>query len=202
MFKGFNRSNVTILVVLLILYFGVNLYYNYKAQSLSAVPEADAEALKSCSMNEIDGNRLLLTIPSTYVNGATQENLDAVAEAAGYEKITLNSDGSATYTLTHEQHEKMMKDLHTGISDKLIMLPGSKSFKDIDSIKANEDFTEYTVTLNTIGANFDSSMIAMNLKMFSTMYNCFQGVTDEIIHIEFYNKNGDKIADFNSGVTE
>lgn len=198
--KAVDKNTVIFLIVLLVIYFGINLYYNYQSEIMTQVPEASSEELSVCSLSELEGDRVSLTIPSTYVYGATQADLDNACKAAGYEAMTLNSDGSATYILTKQQHIDMMKDLHQGISDKLASLPGSEHFKEITSIEANDDFTSYTVHLSSSGAGFDSSMSALNLKMFTTMYNCFQGVTDESVYINYLNKSGAAVATFDSKI--
>lgn len=196
--KRIDKKSLIILIVLFVVYFGMSFYYNYKSQMMSEIPEATAKELESCKLEKLENDRIQLTIPATYVYGATQENLDQVAQTAGYESIILNEDGSATYTISKEQHKQMLSDLHTGLNDKLIMLPGSDNFKEIESITSNEDFTDFTVKLTSGGAGFDSSMSAMTLKMYSTMYNAFQGVTNQNVHITYINKSGTTVADFNS----
>ena len=154
--------------------------------------------LSSCSLVELDDGRVALTIPSEYVYGATPSDLEKTANELGYESIILNQDGSATYTITKEQHQTMLKDLAKGINEKLAAIPGSDKYDDISSIEANEDFTQYKVYLSTSTAEFNESMSVMLFKMYGTMYNCFNGVTDETIVIEYYNKNGDLIASYDS----
>lgn len=194
------KGSFLFLGALFAIYFGINLYYNYKAETMSVVPETTAEELSVCSLIELSENRVSLTIPKTYVYGAAQEDLNKIAEMSHYEAILLNADGSATYTITKTQHEKMLSDLASGINDKLITMPGSEHFKDIEKVTANDDFTDYTVTLNRHDADFDSSMSSMNLKMYTTMYNAFRGITDETMHIRFINQDGSIVAEFDSSI--
>jgi hypothetical protein len=154
--------------------------------------------LSACSLVELDDDRVALTIPSAYVYGASQENLDQLAEESSYESIVLNEDGSATYTITKEQHAAMLSDLATGINEKLAALPDSDSFEDIASVEADEDFTDFCVTLSGSSIDFDESMSVMVLKMYAVMYHAFDGVTDEVVTISYYNKNGDLVASYNS----
>ena len=158
--------------------------------------------LSACSLVELDGDRVALTIPSDYVYGATQADLDKTAKELSYESILLNEDGSATYTITKEQHATMLSDLATGINEKLAAIPGSDKYDDIASVEANEDFTSFKITLSTSSAEFNESMSVMVFKMYGIMYNAFNGVTDEVITIEFYNKNGDLVASYDSTTTE
>lgn len=190
--KPVNRNSFIFLGFLLILYFGVNLYFNYKSQMLTdEITPVSSEELKSCSIEEIEDNRVKLTVPSPYVgDGVTQENLDVVAQKCGYEAITLNEDGSATYLITKEQQQSMVTNLATGIKDKLIVTAGSKNYKHITNIEANEDFLHYTVTLDTNSLDTSSAMISSLLKSYSTMYYCYQGIIGETINITYVYSNG------------
>ena len=53
---------------------------------------------------------VVLTIPAELVGETTQEELDEKASEYGY-KVTLNADGSATYTMTKSQHKEMLENM-------------------------------------------------------------------------------------------
>lgn len=193
-----NKKLMAFLLGLLALYAVftvVNSFVENRTINDSSYQQVD---LSSCSLVALDDDRVALTIPSDYVYGATQTDLDKTAAELSYESIVLNEDGSATYTITKEQHETMLSDLATGINEKLAAIPGSDSYDDITAVEANEDFTSFTVSLSTTSADFNESMSVMVLKMYAVMYNAFNGVTDEVITISYYNKNGDLVASYES----
>lgn len=193
------KNSIAFLCVLFVLYFIAAFYTNYvNEMQVDTAPEVSESDLASCSINELDDDRIALTIPATYVIDATQETLDATASQFGYEKITLNEDKSATYYLTHKQHEELLSRLHDGLNEKLSALPGKNSFKDVASVSANDIFTDYTVKLSRSSASYDSSMIAVPLKSYSTMYNVFRGIKNLPVHITFYNDEDKVIAEFDS----
>jgi hypothetical protein len=83
---------------------------------------------------------------TTYVDGQTQEDLDLIRETEGYKSITLNDDGSATYVMTKKQHETMMTEMAATINDAMKEMAGSDDYPNITEVKANDTFTEFTVT--------------------------------------------------------
>ena len=189
------KNSIAFLVVLFVIYFLTALYYNYlNEMQPETAPEVSSEELSSCSLNELGGDRIALTIPATYVIDATQETLDETAKASGYEAIVLNEDKSATYYITRAQQQELLDNLSQGLQAKLSDLPGKNSFKDVASVSCNETFTDYTVVLSSSNASYDSSMIAVPLKSYTTMYNVFRGITGESLHISFYNKDMKQIA--------
>lgn len=193
------KKQTTILLLSLIaLYAAFTLINGFMERNTVQKSSVEQVDLSVCKLTELDDNRISLTIPSTYVYGATASDLEHTASELGYESILLNSDGSATYTITKEQHQAMLSDLSTGINEKLNALPNNKQYDDIASISANEDFTHFQVTLTSGSADFNESMSVMTLKMYGTMYNCFNGVTTETIVIDFYNKNGELVATYDS----
>lgn len=196
------KQTTIILLALIALYAAFTLINGFLERNTvkdSSVQQVD---LSACQLSELDNNRISLSIPSAYVYGATSSDLEHTANELGYESIILNDDGSATYTITKEQHQAMLNDLATGINEKLNALPNNKQYDDIASIEANDDFTHFTVTLTSGTADFDESMTVMPLKMYATMYNCFNGVTTETIVIDFYNKNGEQVASYSSAPME
>lgn len=190
--KSMNKNAFIFLGFLFILYFGVNLYYNYKSQMLSEnISPVSSEQLKCCSMEELENDRVQLTVPAPYVGtDITQEYLDKIAKQSGYESLILNADGSATYIITKQQQQAIISNLDMGIRDKILVTAGSKNYKHITNIDANEDFTHYTVTLDTNSLDNSSAMIASLLKSYTTMYYCYQGVIGETINITYVFGNG------------
>lgn len=196
------KNHIIILIGLFGLYFLMNLYINYKSQIMPDAPMATKEELESCSLETISENCVELTVPATYVNNATQEDLNTTAQKAGYESITLNEDGSATYRITPAQHQTMLENLRIGIQDKIKLLPTSPKYDSIDNIITNDDFTSYEVHLNISGTDFDTSMVILNLRMYTAMYQAFCGNNDISMHIDFYDKKGTLVASSDPIVVE
>lgn len=131
-----------------------------------------------------------LTIPATYMEGQTQEDLNIISEASGYKSITLNADGSATYVMTKEQHKIMMDEMADSINSSLNEMFDYPSFTEI---KANDTFTEFTITTTSTELDMTESLSVMLFYMYGGMYNIFNGTEANNISVTFVNADTGEI---------
>ena len=129
-----------------------------------------------------------LTIPKDYVEGETQESLDAKAKEAGWKSATLNADGSVTYEMTKKQHKVMMDELAENINTELNNMCGSEDYPNYVSITASDNFTNFTVVSKSSELGLTESISVLGFYMFGGMYNVFNGTTVDNIHIDFVNE--------------
>ncbi|MBQ3787044.1 MAG: hypothetical protein II799_07185 [Lachnospiraceae bacterium] len=194
-----NKGIWIFLVVAFIIYFFTAFYYNYKSETTPMTTDLSQEERSMCSLTQLSDGNLSLTVPPTYVYGATQADLDAVAKEHGYVSVTLNDNGSVTYVLTKEQHEELLSKLKEGIDEKIAYLPSSsKSYKDITSISANDDYTDFVINMDAKSISDKTSMAMLELKLLSTMYNAFNGNGNAAFHAVYYGSDGQVLADTDS----
>lgn len=78
-------------------------------QETTSAESADETLSELDAVGDIEVEKELfdvtVTVPADFVGETTQEELDAKAKESGY-KVTLNDDGSATYTMSKSQHKK------------------------------------------------------------------------------------------------
>lgn len=152
---------------------------------------SDIEALGNVDV-EKELFDVIITIPATYEEGTTQEQLDEQAKENGY-KATLNEDGSVTYVMTKSQHKKMMKDFKEYLNTSLAEMVQSEDYPDFINIKTNDDFTEFIVTTTSDELDFAESFSVLTFYMFGGMYHVFNGTTVDNIHVEFINSDTGKV---------
>ena len=117
-----------------------------------------------------------ITVPADFLDeGVTQENLDEQAKEKGFKSITLNDDGSATYVMTKAQHEEMMDGIRQSIDGSLLEMASSEDYPSVVSIDANEDYTEYKITVNAEEVGLQESFLVLSLYVFGGMYHVFNG---------------------------
>lgn len=133
-----------------------------------------------------------LEIPADFVGNSTQEDLDKKAAEYGY-KATLNADGSATYEMTKSQHKKMMEDYAASLNESMAKMVGSESCPNITDVKANEDFTSFTITTKNKEPDLGESMSVMSLYVMSGAYNIFNGTPVDNVHIDFVNADSGEV---------
>ncbi len=144
-----------------------------------------------------------MTIPASYVGETTQEELDNTAKEYGYKSITLNDDGSATYVMTKKQHEEMMSEMRSTITDALNAMVGSEDYPNFTAIEANDNFTSFTVTTKSTELDMAESLSVLAFYMYGGMYGIFDGTTVDNVSVTFVNADtGNEISTSNSSDME
>lgn len=151
----------------------------------------------SCSSKHAD---MKFIIPSDYIGAQTQEDLDKLAKDYGY-SVTLNSDGSATYTMTQKQHKEFINDCYNEIQDNLTKMIASETYPNITKIETNENLTEFTITTKSTELDNQESFSVLSFYLYGELYNLFNGNTEEAnnISVTFLNADtGTLISSFHS----
>ena len=129
----------------------------------------------------------------------TVEITDTIAKENGYESIKLNSDGSATYKMTKSQHKKMLKEMADGFNQSFNEMIGSEDYPNFTEIKANDNFTDFTIKTKSTELDFNESFSVMNFYLCGGMYNIYSGDEVDNIHVKFINDTtGEVISESNS----
>lgn len=162
----------------------------------------DAVATQDNARNDVSVDKNLfdvtINIPSEYVGKVSQEELDKKSKEYGY-KVKLNDDGSATYTMTKQQHRKLVEEYRAQINKSLNELIGSKEYPNFTSIKTNENFTKFTVTTKSTELDLTESFSVMAFYAYGGIYNAFSGDKIDNVSVTFINADsGDEIDTINS----
>lgn len=170
--------------------------------STQTVEEADTQGTENDisdlnAIGDIDVDKNLfdvtITVPADLVGDTTQEELDVKAADSDIHSITLNDDGSATYVMSKSQHKKMMQELADNINSTLSDMVGSEDYPNFTDIKANSDFTNFTVTTTSAELDLTDSISIMGFYMYGGMYAIFNGSDVGNIHVDFVNADSGEI---------
>lgn len=134
-----------------------------------------------------------ITVPKDFIGETTQEELDAKAKEKGFKSATLNSDGSVTYVMTKAQHKEMLEEISTNINNSLAELVESDSTPNITDIKANDNFTSFTITTKNEEPDLAESFMVLSLYMYGGMYAIFSGDEVDNIHVDYVNATSGEI---------
>ena len=150
-----------------------------------------------------DTSDIELTIPADFVGQQTQADLDKKAEEYGIKSIVLNSDGSATYTMTKQQHTEFLEEYREQINSTLNELIGSEDYTNFTAIKANENYTEFTITTKSAELDMAESFSVIAFYMYGGIYNVLNGEEIDNISVTFINADsGEVISVSNSSDME
>lgn len=141
-----------------------------------------------------------LNIPASFLeDGYSQEETDAeIAKDDGFLSASQNEDGSITLVMTVEKHAQLMDEISQQIDDSLSEMIGASDTSAIVSIDANEDYTEFTVTLSTDTVSVEESVATLSFYIYGGFYNIFNGSTADNITVRFVNTSGAIIQEVNS----
>ncbi len=163
---------------------------------------SELDALGSVEV-ETEPFDVILTIPKDFVGDSTQNDLNQLCEEKGFESITLNDDGSATYVMTKSQHNALMEEYRTQINSSLQEMVGSEDYPDITAIETNDNFTEFTITTKSAELSTAESLSVIVFYTYSGLYSIFSGETADNITINFVNADtGEIISSSNSSDLE
>ena len=167
--------------------------------SSSASSDNSADSSNGDSINVDKGPRnVTLTLPASYVDeGTTQESLDEECEGSGWESATLNEDGSVTCVMTLAQHEELMDSIVDEIQTALDEMVGSEDYPSITAIDHDDNFTEFTVSMDADELSMTDSIASLGLMIYGGMYHVFNGTSDqaENIHIQYINADTGEVLD-------
>lgn len=122
-----------------------------------------------------------------------------MCEEKGYNSITLNDDGSATYVLTKQQHKEMMEELKNTINSSMSEMVDSEDYPNYTNVTANEDFTEFEITTKSSELAMAETFSVLAFYMYGGMYNVFNGTDIDNITVKFINADtGEVISTTNS----
>ncbi len=140
-----------------------------------------------------------MTLPKDFIGDVTQEYLDEYAAERGYKSATLNSDGSVTLKLTKAQHEEILAETRASIDDSLAKMIGSPETPNITDIKANDNYTVFTITTKNTELDFGEAFLVLSLYASGGMYGIFSGEDVDNIRVDYVNaETGEIISSANS----
>ena len=135
-------------------------------------------------------SEITITIPADYLSSQiTQEQADKEKEENGYQSATVNEDGSITYVMSKEVHEKMMTSIQSKFVSTIDSMKTNEKYTNIKDITYNDDFTEFTVSLKGSTYNSDEEYTTVLFYVMGQYYNAFNNKEVNDITVTFVNSN-------------
>ena len=128
-------------------------------------------------------------MPKDFVGeGITQADIDANAGST-YISGKLNDDGSVTYKMTKKQHKAMLDGIIDNMEKSFEEMVKSEDYS-FTSIKHNNDFTQFDVTISGDELGLVESFATLTFYMAGGVYGIFSGKKAEKVIVNFYNSSG------------
>lgn len=130
------------------------------------------------------------------LTGGTAEQFAQQLEKDGthFGHVDLKADGSAAFTLTHDSFEQLLERYRNTIDTGLQgLIEDQGSMINIIDIKADNDYSDFTVTLDNGEFTIMDSFSIIYYYMYGGIYNAFLGDTEKKITVTFTDKDGNTI---------
>lgn len=156
--------------------------------------DEDFDELSAIGDVSIENGILMVsvTIPANFIGEITQEELDQKAGDT-YVSAKLNNDGSVTYKMTKSQHKKMLDGIVESIDSSLQDMVDDESYS-FTSIKHNDDYTQFDVTISGTELNLSDSFATLGFYIYGGMYGIFSGHRADNVIVNFYDADGNLIS--------
>lgn len=147
-------------------------------------PKTVSITMSSSLLKELD------VTADDYVNGLTEEDME------NFISITANEDGSVTLVMDAKKNKEFMKeyakDLEAQIQE---IINDNETWANIIDVKHNDNFSKFTVTLESGELNLMDAFSAIIFYMAGGMYQTFSGVDSSSIdvQIDYVDKAGNII---------
>jgi len=142
----------------------------------------------------------VITIPTLYTEpGISQAECDQMASRYGAESIRLNQDGSMTWTVSGAQKNQLMANLAAEYTADLKRIDKRQGVLHFVSASVNDDFSEYTVVVNSLEMSQTERELADQLIRSGERYALLSGKAAGNVKINFMNQNGQLVRTMDSG---
>lgn len=168
--------------------------------NVKEVSDENATSSSSAQTVEVDENLfdVTITLPNSFF-----ESLDTTAEEAvknqeesgnTFKSVKLNEDQSVEITMTKSDYKKMMSEMKKNVNDSLQeIVDNTEDFPNITNIESNDDFTEFTVTVEDGTVGLTDSFVCMALYLYGGIYQVFTPEQKMSVEITFVDKEGNVV---------
>jgi len=129
-------------------------------------------------------NTVDITLPGSFFEDMTEEEIKASAEKQGFIKCVVNSDGSVTCTMTKDKQKELLDDSKKEL-DKTIedLVSGEDKVAAFKSISYNENLSRVDIRVDTSQYSPWDSIYSITFFISGAYYQMFSGVSSDDIDI-------------------
>ncbi len=123
-----------------------------------------------------------LTLPAILFEGEEIDEMIADAKEDGVEEAIKNEDGSLTLRMSKSVHQRFMEDLKEVVNEMVEEVKTDEEFTYIQDVTHNNDFTEFTLTVNKeLFENSLDTLAIDELALTGVFYHIFNNVEHDQI---------------------
>lgn len=125
-----------------------------------------------------------ITIPASFFEEKTEDEIKADAEENGFTGCTVNEDGSVTYKMSKARHREMMDGMKASLEEQIeALVNGEEAVQSFQKIEYSEDFSEFDVYVDPAAYTSWDSLYVMFFYLSGVYYQAFDGKDAEDIDV-------------------
>lgn len=154
------------------------------ANSQASRPEGPA--VKAGLVIDEDADEVHITLPESIVDPKIIGNLSDDDKANGFKSVTINSNGTATYTISQADYAAFMQQLAGKAKAYADIMPDE--FKSVTNATVNDNMQEGTITVKRAAyeKGMDATVAPLVLYAQVAFYQVFDGVPEEDIKMQIH----------------
>mgnify|MGYP004598302959 CR=1 FL=1 len=141
-----------------------------------------------------------ITLPATFFEDQTEEEIKAAAQEEGIEDCRVNADGSVTYQMSKAKHKELMEEMKNSIQESVdALVSGEDAVESFREIQHSEDFSQFDVIVDPATYTEWDSVYMLNFCMLGAYYQMFDGMNIDQVDVVVQFIDGDTNEVLDSG---
>lgn len=138
-----------------------------------------------------------VTLPATFFEEETEEDIKAAAEEAGFSGCTVHEDGSVTYKMSKAKHKEMMREMKSSLDESIEeLINGENAVASFQKIEYTDDFSQFDVYVDPETYTDWDNLYVIVFYMSGAYYQAFDGkdMDDVDVVVNFINIDTNEIV--------
>ena len=137
-----------------------------------------------------------ITVPATFLEGATEESIKATAEESGFTDCVVHENGSVTYKMTKEKHKEVMLEVKTSLESTIEdFISGDNAVPSFLKVEYPDDFSRFDVYVDpTLYSDWEGFYVMM-FYFLGEYYQIFEGrdFDDVYVLVNYINNDTNEV---------
>lgn len=142
-----------------------------------------------------------ITLPASFFEGESAEEIQAAAKENGVSECTVNADGSVTYRMSKSKHKEMLGEMKASLEESIAdLVEGEDAVPSFVKIEYNDDFSKFDVFVDTDLYTAWDNMYVLVFYISGAYYQAFSGTDMEDVEVvvNFVDSKTGEVLDMSS----
>lgn len=161
---------------------------------------SSSEAQATPSASESGEIMVEITIPASYFEGKTEEEVEEAAKAQGAASVKKLEDGSYQYEMAASAQRRLVSEMRLNLLDSVSELAGGEEYPSVQSAELSGDLSELTLVVDKAAyeKSNDKSIVRAVWPLLEVYYYCSsENPEEKSLHVTVKNaEDGEEVESF------